>query len=112
MRDITDLASKAATQHGLLTNQQLIDAGLTPRERRDLVEKGVIERVRREVHRMAGSPRSWHQDALALALTPGPPLALSHRSGTRLWEWRTVDDELEITVRHPANRRIAAESDE
>lgn len=106
MRDLRDLASKAASQHGLLTARDIFDVGTTRQQLREMTEKGVLERVRRDVYRLAGAPASWGQAVLAATLSAGPPVVASHRSALRLWDLRTVDDVIEVTVRHPASRRI------
>jgi hypothetical protein len=103
MRDFEVLARKAASQHGLLTTEQLRTFGLSRRTADRMVADGRLQRRGRGVVAVGGSPASWHQD-LAAAVFSLPGLAVaSHRSALRLWGLRSIDDELEVTI--PDHRR-------
>ncbi len=103
--DFKNLAPKAASQHGLLSRRQLLECGLTKRQIHDMLSRGQLERMSNRVLRLGGAPPSWEQDLAAACLFGEPPAIASHRSALRLWGLRTVDDEIEVSVRYP--RRMA-----
>ena len=75
----------AQNQYGLITREQLIDCGLTRRGIDHRVRKGLLERVRPTVFRIAGALGSWEQDLMGVCLWAGPDSAASHRSAAALW---------------------------
>lgn len=99
MRDLTELARKAATQHGLLLVADLRSAGCSERSRTTLVATGVLVRVRRGLFRLAGAPETWEQTVMAACLGAGGRGVASHRTALRLWDLRPRDDVVEVTVR-------------
>ena len=107
MRDMSGLVRTATRQHGLLTNRQLREAGVTRGRQAGLVGSGLLVPVHRGVLRLAGSAPTWEQRLCAAVLTPGAPVVASHRSALRLWGLRTRFDGLEVTVRRPRNRKIS-----
>ncbi len=106
MRDMNGLVQKATSQHGLLTTVQLRLLGFTKQHQANLVSHGVIERVRRGVLRLAGSPQTWEQELLGACLSPGAPVVASHRSALRIWGLRTHFTGIEVSVRYPKNRHL------
>jgi hypothetical protein len=104
MRDFDVLARKAASQHGLLTNDQLRACGFERRRVDRLIRNGLLRRVRPRVCAVAGAPIGWAQDLCAAVLSVGGLTLASHRAGLRLWGLRTIDDQLEIIL--PDHRRI------
>lgn len=107
MRSFDVLNQQATNQYGLLTARQLLDAGYTDRMVAARVREGIFSRPSKGVLRLAGSPESWAQDLLAAVLACEPNAAASHRSASRLWEFRSVDHEVEVSIRHP--RRASVE---
>lgn len=103
MRDLTGLARKAASQHGLLSTAQIVELASSRRAPADLVETGILERVRRGVYRMAGAPVSYESEVMVVCLSTSRLVVGSHRTSLRLWDFRSVDDEVEVSVRYPAN---------
>jgi very-short-patch-repair endonuclease len=103
MRDFEVLARKAASQHGLLTTEQLRTFGVSWRTVDRMVADGRLHRRGRGVVAVGGSPASWHQDLAAAVFSLLGLAVASHRSALRLWGLRSIDDELEVTI--PDHRR-------
>lgn len=61
----------------------------------------------RELVALAGAPPTWKQSLLVACWSTKPQAVASHRSAMRLWGMRSVDDELEVTVRYPRQPRIS-----
>lgn len=76
---------RAAAQHGLVTWQQLIDAGVASSTIAGWVKAGRLIQVQPRVYRVAGAPVTWHQQVLAAVLAAGPGAAASHRTAAVLW---------------------------
>ncbi len=105
MPSFSDLRALAKHQHGLLTAAQLRDAGYTRRMIDVRVDDGVLERRARGVVQLAGAVGSWRQDLL-VAVLAGDAVA-SHRAASRLWGFRSVDNEVEVSIRYPRNVTLA-----
>lgn len=105
MRHLDVFARQAAAQYGLLTLRQLRQQGSTDKQIERLVRRGLIRSRRRGLYELVGSTPCWEQDVLAACLSADRLSAASHRSGIRLWGMRTVDDEVEISIRYPAQLR-------
>lgn len=93
-------------QHGLITRAQAIACRATRGEIRWRVSVGRWEAVYPGIYRLAGTQRTWRQDALAACLHFGLGTAVSYRSAAHLrgiiaFGRRT----LEITVPRSRNRR-------
>lgn len=101
MSNVNAFARMAAAQYGLLTLNQL-RTGLTDAQVRALTRRGVLERRRRGLYLFAGSAPSWEGDVMAACLSTPDLAAASHRSALRLWGFRSVDDEVEVSIRYPA----------
>lgn len=74
----TRLATLAAGQHGLVTLQQARLWGLSEAQVRARLRAGRWDRVGRGVYRIAGTPASWRQRALAACLAGPDGAAVSH----------------------------------
>ena len=75
----------AERQHGILTLDQLREAGLTRQMVRHRVRKGRLTRIHRGVYRVG--PRLFERaNEMAAVLACGPRAVLSHRSAGALWE--------------------------
>ncbi len=101
MRDISDLAQKAASQHGLLTHQQLTHHGWSRHAIANLVDRGQLIRLSRATFVMAGAPLSREQDVMRACVSVSPWADASHRTALWLWGMRSVDDDIDIAVRYP-----------
>jgi hypothetical protein len=88
----------AASQHGLVTRQQLRKSGLTDAMIDGLLARGLLVRVHRGVFRVAGVPVTWRQSMLAACLAGGPAAVASHRAAGALWGLEGVEERVEITV--------------
>ncbi|MDW3221207.1 MAG: AbiEi antitoxin N-terminal domain-containing protein [Acidimicrobiales bacterium] len=96
-----------ATSHeGLLTTQHLETLGVTKAARRTLVRNGDLVPLHRGVFAVGSDPLSWEQMVRAALLAPGARRVATHRSALRLHGMRSVDDEIEVAVRHPARSRL------
>ncbi|MBK9180932.1 MAG: DUF559 domain-containing protein [Acidimicrobiales bacterium] len=97
------LARIAVAQHGLVTRQQAIDAGVPPAALRRRAARGALCAVHPGVFRVSGAPATFEAQLLAACLAAGPGAAASHRAAAVLWCPGTADlAPLEITV--PASR--------
>lgn len=78
-REVADLLKR---QHGLITRQQAIDAGLRKPQVRYRTDSGEWERVHYGLYRHAMVPRTWRSDALLGVLATGG--VASHETAARL----------------------------
>lgn len=106
MQDFTYLNQKATAQLGLLTAAQLLSAGYSKRMVSVRVGNGEFRRRGKGVVQLAGSAGSWEQDVMAAVLSASGDAVASHRSAARLWDFRSVDDEVEVSVRFPRKVRL------
>jgi hypothetical protein len=81
------LADLAEPQYGLFRRAQAHEQKVTDRMLQTRVRRGSLERLSRDVFRIAGAPRSWHQDLLAAAWSGGPDCCVSHRAAAALHEF-------------------------
>jgi very-short-patch-repair endonuclease len=79
------LASKAVAQHGIVTREQLIDAGVTPKEIKSRLRSGALLREHRGVYRVGHRAPSTEATYLAAVLAGGRGAALSGHAGAYLW---------------------------
>jgi hypothetical protein len=80
------LGSVAGHQHGLITNEQVLAAGVTPAQLRRLIRTGGLVRVRQGVYRINGAPITWPQTVLAAVLASGDGAVASHSTAGALWD--------------------------
>jgi very-short-patch-repair endonuclease len=79
------VARRAATQHGLVTSDQLHRIGATRAAVRQRTSTGRWVPVDRGVYRIGGAPPTWHGAVLAHVLGAGPGAVASHRTAAVLW---------------------------
>jgi len=79
------VARWAARQHGLVTRRQVLDAGGGRGLIAHRLHIGRWVLVGAGVYRLAGTPVTWKQRALAACLVAGPGAVVSHRSAAVLW---------------------------
>ena len=101
MANFAKLSERATNQFGLLTAEQLQEAGFSKTMVTRRVGNGEFNRRARGVIELAGVGHSWEQDVLAAVLSASAEALASHRSAARLWGFRTIDDEVEISIRYP-----------
>lgn len=107
MGDYQPIVEMATRQYGVLTTAQLQRQGFTRRMIQTRVRNGEWVRQHRDVLQIAGSPTSWEQSLSAAVLAAGDIAAASHRAAARLWEFRTVDDDVEVAIRYPRKLELA-----
>ncbi len=78
------LDSLAQAQYGLLTRAQILGV-LSRSQLHRRLRAGLLVPVGRGVYRLAGSPVTWRQRALAACLAIGDPVAVSHRAAGYAW---------------------------
>lgn len=101
------LAASARYQHGVLTAAQLDAAGYTEDRIRRLVAQGFLERVHRKLLVVAGSPATRRRQIAIAALAARPLGGASHRTGAELFGMRSVDEEIDVSIRYP--RRLTVD---
>jgi very-short-patch-repair endonuclease len=99
---------RAAEQHGLVTRQQALAAGLTDRQVDDRLRSGRWTAPRRGVVQVLGAPLTEEQAVMAACLFAGPSAVASDLTAARLWRLRLPDPE-HIEVTTPPGRRVRTE---
>jgi len=98
----------AGRQHGVVTFEQLREAGVSETSVRRAVEAGRLFRLHRGVYAVGHRSLSWRGRWLAAVLAVGDGAALSHVSAVALWEFlRPVQGPVHVTVdaaRRPKSR--------
>ena len=101
MAKLRAIGGLARRQHGLVTFDQILAAGISRSQLRRLVETGGLIPVRRGVYRHNGVPVTWLQSVLAAVLAAGDGAAASHTTAAAIWDLRVGrldDSELHITA--------------
>lgn len=102
----------AETQHGFVTAQQAVEAGVSKQALQMLVHRGTLERAAHGVYRFPRYPVSeYDQFALAVLWTRAPEAALSHETALDCYGISDVNPHrIHLTVgRHRRFRRADAE---
>lgn len=76
----------AARQHGVVTREALLAAGMNAGMIRRWLAAGRLEPVHAGVYRIAGAPRTWEHEVAAAVLAGKGLTAASHRTAARLWD--------------------------
>jgi very-short-patch-repair endonuclease len=97
------LLELAGRQHYVVARDQLTDFG-TPRQVEHRLATRRLERVHEGVYRVAGSPRSWHQQLLAACLSSSGANAVSFRAAAQMWGLPGGAEIVEVTA--PRHRRM------
>ncbi len=97
----------AARQHGLLTLDQAMAAGLSVAQVRRLVATGVWLGVRPGVFAVSGTVPSWEQQVAAACFAVRGPVAASHLTAGRLATLRVPEPD-RIDLITPDDRRLRA----
>jgi Transcriptional regulator, AbiEi antitoxin len=99
---------RAARQHGLVTRDQALAAGMSDDQVHRRVRGGRWAVQRRGVYRVTGAPSTEEQAVMAAVLAAGPAVVASHLTAARLWRLRLPEPEgIELTT--PPGRRLRAE---
>ena len=95
----------ARKQHGFITWDQALEAGLSPFLIRRLVSEGHWEKLGRGLYRVNGVKETWHGRLMAASLRAGDRAAISHRSAAALWGLEGFHPSKVIDVTVPRSRR-------
>jgi hypothetical protein len=98
------MAAVAATQHALITLDQLEELEVTRHQRAHLLASGRIVRIRHEVYQLNGSPSTWQTRIAAGQLAAGPGAVVSHRSAAALYGLDGFDQQRVVHLSVPATR--------
>jgi very-short-patch-repair endonuclease len=97
------LARLADAQHGVFKRSQAREIDVSDRMLQLRARRGTLERVSREVFRVAGAPVTWHQRLLAAAWSGGPECCVSHRAAAKLHGFDGFRTEI-VEILHPQRR--------
>jgi hypothetical protein len=101
------IARIAARQHGLVTRQQALHAGLRADAIRARVHSGRWLAIRYDVYAIGGMPPTWEQAVLAAVLAFGPGAVASHATAGRQWDLPSLaGDRIELTSDRPHRIRL------
>jgi Transcriptional regulator, AbiEi antitoxin len=93
------IAAIATRQHGVVTVEQLREAGLDEAAVRRRVQAGRLHRLHRGVYAVGHRSLSWRGRWLAAVLAAGEGAVLSHSSAAGLWEYlRPIHGPAHVTV--------------
>lgn len=99
------IARVAAARHGVFTRGQATECGATEGAIRWRLKAGRWECLHPGVYKIAGTPTSWRQRAIAACLHFGPGAVLSHRAAAVLQGLQGFKPEkTEVTVPRNRNR--------
>jgi hypothetical protein len=100
------IAAIAGRQHGVVTVEQLRDAGVSETSVRRAVEAGRLHRLHRGVYAVGHRSLSWRGRWLAAVLAAGDGAVLSHTSAVALWEFlRPIQGPVHVTVGAAVRRK-------
>jgi very-short-patch-repair endonuclease len=101
-----DLTQATKAHHALVRGETLRDL-MSAQQIRTEVQRGNLERVHRDVYRVAGAPETRDQRLLAAVYAGGVGAVASHRSAAAMWELLDRWPEMpEISVRPPRRPRL------
>ena len=83
-RLITHVTIRAANQHGLITQRQLDELGVTRHQRQGLVERGWMHLMAPRVYGISGAPASTERRLMLGLLSLGDAAVVSHEAAARL----------------------------
>jgi hypothetical protein len=93
------LAALADRQHGLVTSEQALGAGLRPHQIHDRLRSGRWIVMYDNVYRYAGAPRTLSQRRLAAVLAVGSLSAVSHRAAAEMYGlWASTPPTVEVST--------------
>ncbi|HEY8808751.1 MAG TPA: type IV toxin-antitoxin system AbiEi family antitoxin domain-containing protein [Solirubrobacterales bacterium] len=103
----TELWELARMQHGIVTRQQLMARGLTPKAIAHRIKTGRLHLLRRGIYVVGRPDIDRHGRWLAAVLSCGPYALLSHRSAAVLWGLAkpSLEAEVEVVIPRTAVRR-------
>jgi len=100
------VAAIAGRQHGVVTVEQLREAGVSETSIRRGVEAGRLHRLHRGVYAVGHRSLSWRGRWLGAVLAAGDGAVLSHLSASALWQFlRPMSGPTHVTVGAAARRK-------
>jgi very-short-patch-repair endonuclease len=100
------VARIAARQHGVITLEQLENAGVTREATYKRARRGRLHRLHRGVYAVGHHAPSWHSRWMAAVLACGEGAVLSHHSAAALWELlRPIEDSIHVSVPTTSGRK-------
>jgi very-short-patch-repair endonuclease len=103
----SDLATRVAAQHGIVTSEQMLLDGLGTSLIRRLVTERALLACHEGVYRMATSPDTFESRCVA-SCAADPSVVVSGPAGARLWEFRHVfKSEVPIVLAEHGRRPVA-----
>ncbi|MDR1513587.1 MAG: type IV toxin-antitoxin system AbiEi family antitoxin domain-containing protein [Propionibacteriaceae bacterium] len=106
LTDLDRLREVALDQHGFVTTEQALDAGVTHPSLSMMVRRERLERVAHGLYRVPGVPASIADELMQAVLWTGfPEACLSHDSALDAWEISDINPS-RIHVAVGAKRRI------
>lgn len=100
------IGSVAGVQHGVISLEQLVALGLSPRAVRHRVASGRLVRLHRGVFAVGHGALSANGRRLAAVLACGSGAVLSHRSAAALWGLRPWAGRFEVSIPSQAGRAV------
>jgi hypothetical protein len=98
------LAAVAARQHGVVSLDQAVAAGVPPQMIRRQVRGGRWRRLHRGVYAVAGAPASPRQPVVAACLAAGEGAVASHATAAQVWELLVPAGDAVDVLTHPGRR--------
>jgi predicted transcriptional regulator of viral defense system len=96
---------RAGRQYGVITREELLELGCSPRQIYTRTKSGLLLPVRPGVFRLASFEPTWKQSLYGTCCWLGPNVVASHRAAAYVWELGDVSTpQLEVTVEQP--RRV------
>lgn len=96
--DDHDLVDLARRQHGAISRQQALDAGLSASAIKRRIGAGSWTQLRSGIYVVGGAPPTWEQRVVGCCLAGGDDVLASHRTGARVWDLVTADGRTEVLV--------------
>lgn len=94
-----------ASQHGVVSREQLVSLGFTPRAIDHRIARDRLRRVRRGVYVVGRPELSLEGQWMAAVLSCGPGAALSHESAAALWGIRNQERAIEVSITRQSDLR-------
>jgi very-short-patch-repair endonuclease len=90
------------SQHGVITHEQLLEFGFTPRATNHRIRTGRLRPIHRGVYAVGRPDLTRKGEWMAAVLACGRGAVLSHASAAALWGiWTDRGEEIEVTVNRP-----------
>lgn len=102
--DEVEIIAAARAQHGLITREQAMALGMSPRSIRTRLDRGSWGRVRPGVYEIGATQPTWEQAVAAACLAAGDGAYASHRTAARLWGLVSRSGPIELLTHN--NRRL------